>query len=193
MYSADVLSICSGTLPKLLRKPSSDIMLEQNTASSFIVRAAATSSDFIVDCAVSPCSPTLKMVGASVSVTIYDSVNLSWPPCRTQSDSPTRLETLHQSRVVVVVDVVVVQRVRVGVEIWFSQLVKRTRLEIFRQSRVVVIVDIVVVRRVRVCEKTSRCSLCRVLGWKHSARAAWLLLLMMSSSSLLFLLGSTPL
>ena len=89
MCSVDVLSICSGSLPKLSPKPSPDIVSEQNTASSFIARAAATSSASIVDCAVSPCSPTLKMVGASVSVTMYDGVNLSWPPCRTQSDSST--------------------------------------------------------------------------------------------------------
>ena len=89
MCSADVLSICSGTLPKLLPKPSPNIMLEQNAASSFIARAAAASSASIVDFAVSPCSPTLKMVGASVSVTMYDGVNLPWSPCRTQSDSPT--------------------------------------------------------------------------------------------------------
>ena len=83
------VSICSGTLPKFSPKPSPDIMLEQNTASSFIARAVATSSASIVDCTVSPCSLTLKMVGASVSVTMYNGVNLSWPPCRTQSDSPT--------------------------------------------------------------------------------------------------------
>ena len=46
----------------------------------FIARAAATSSVSIVDCAVSSCSPTLKMVGASVSATMYDGVNLSWLP-----------------------------------------------------------------------------------------------------------------
>ena len=66
----------------------------------------------------------------------------------------TRLETFRQSRVVVVVDVVVVRRDRVDVATWLSQLAQRTRLEIFRQSRVVVIVDVVVVRRVRVCGKT---------------------------------------
>ena len=80
MCSADVLSICSGTLPKLLLKLSPDIVLEQNTASSFIAKAAATSSASIVDCAISPCSPILKMVGASVGVTMYDGVNLSWSP-----------------------------------------------------------------------------------------------------------------
>ena len=80
MCSADVLSICSGTLPKLSPKPNSNIMLEQNIASSFITRAAATSSASIVGCAVSSCSSTLKMVGASVSVTMYDGVNLSWLP-----------------------------------------------------------------------------------------------------------------
>ena len=61
----------------------------------------------------------------------------------------TWLETLRQSRVVVVVDVVVVQRVRVGVETQLSQFVQRTRLETFRQSRVVVVVDFIVIRRVR--------------------------------------------
>ena len=66
----------------------------------------------------------------------------------------TRLETFRQSRVVVVVDVVVVRRDRVGVATWLSQLVQRTRLETFRQSRVVVIVDVVVVQRVRVRGKT---------------------------------------
>ena len=63
----------------------------------------------------------------------------------------TRLKTFRQSHVVIVVDIVAVQRVRVGVKSWLLQLVHRTRLETFRQSRVVVIVDVVVVRRVRVC------------------------------------------
>ena len=40
----DVSSIYNGTLPKLLSKPSSNIMLEQNTDSSFIARAAPTSA-----------------------------------------------------------------------------------------------------------------------------------------------------
>ena len=57
----------------------------------------------------------------------------------------TRPETFRQSRVVVVVDVVVVRRVRVGVETWLSELVQRARLETFRQSHVVVIVDVDVV------------------------------------------------
>ena len=57
----------------------------------------------------------------------------------------TRLKTFRQSRVVVVVDVVVIRRVRVGVETWLSQIVQRTRPETFHQSRVVVIVDVVVV------------------------------------------------
>ena len=57
----------------------------------------------------------------------------------------TRLETFRQSRVVVVVDIVVIRRVRVGAETWLSQLVQRTRLETFRHSRVVVTVDVVVV------------------------------------------------
>ena len=95
------------------------------------------------------------------------------------------LGTFRQSRVVVVVDVVV-RRDRVGVEIKLLQLVQRTRLETFRQSRVVVVVDVVVVRRDRVGVETYLSqpicrSLCSVLGWKRSARAAWLLLLMLSS------------
>ena len=57
----------------------------------------------------------------------------------------TWLETFRKSRVVVVVDVVVIRRVRVGVETSLSQLVQRTRLEAFRRSRVVVIIDVVVV------------------------------------------------
>ena len=67
------------TLPKLLSKPSSNIMLEQNTASPFIDRAAPTSSASIVDCAVSSCNLTLKMIGALASVTMYDGVDLAWP------------------------------------------------------------------------------------------------------------------
>ena len=70
----DVLSTYNGTLPKLLSKPSSNIMLEQNTASSFIARAAPMSSAFIEDCAVSPCSPTLKLIGALANITMYDEV-----------------------------------------------------------------------------------------------------------------------
>ena len=80
MCSADVLWICSGTLPKLSPKPSSDIMLEQNTASFFIVRATTTSSPFIVSCAVSSCSSTLKIIGALATVTMYDDVDLPCPP-----------------------------------------------------------------------------------------------------------------
>ena len=49
-----MLLIHNGTLPKLSSKPSSNIMLEQSTA-SFIVRAAATSVASIVDNAVSRC------------------------------------------------------------------------------------------------------------------------------------------
>ena len=72
---ADVLSIYNGTLPKLLSKPSSNIMLEQNTASSFIARAAPTSSASFEDGAVSPCSPTLKLIGALANITMYDEVD----------------------------------------------------------------------------------------------------------------------
>ena len=62
-------------IPKLSSKPISNITLEQNTA-SFIVRAAAACSASIVDCAVSPCNPTLKMIGALVSITMYEDVDL---------------------------------------------------------------------------------------------------------------------
>ena len=72
---ADVLSIYNGTLPKLLSKPSSNIMLEQNTGSSFIARAAPTSSASFEDGAVSPCSPTLKLIGALANITMYDEVD----------------------------------------------------------------------------------------------------------------------
>ena len=74
-----MLLIYSGTLSGLSSKPSSNIILEKNTAFSFVVRATVTSSASIVDCAVSPCSPTLKMIGALASVTMYDGVDLSWP------------------------------------------------------------------------------------------------------------------
>ena len=69
------VSIYSGTLPKLSSKSSSNIMLEDNTT-SFIVRDAATSSASIVNCAVSPCSPTLKLIGALASITMYDDADL---------------------------------------------------------------------------------------------------------------------
>ena len=75
MCSADVLSTYSGTLPNLSSKPSSNITLEQNTT-SFIVRAAATSSASIVDCVVSPHSPTLKLIGPLASIITYDDVDL---------------------------------------------------------------------------------------------------------------------
>ena len=65
----------SGTLPKLLSKLSSNIMLEQNTA-FFIVKASATSSTSIVDCAVSTYSVTLKLIGALASITMYDDADL---------------------------------------------------------------------------------------------------------------------
>ena len=50
------------TLSKRVPNPSSFNILEQNTA-SFIVKAAATSSASMVDCAVSPCNPALKLTG----------------------------------------------------------------------------------------------------------------------------------
>ena len=67
-----MLSIYSGTLPTLSSKPSSNVILEHHTV-SFIIRADAAS---ILDCAVSPCIPTLKMIGGLASVTMYDEVNL---------------------------------------------------------------------------------------------------------------------
>ena len=73
--SADVLSMYNGTLPKPSSKPSFYIISEQNTA-SFIVRAAVTSSASIVDCAIVPCSPTLKLIEALASITMYDDVDL---------------------------------------------------------------------------------------------------------------------
>ena len=72
---ADVLSIYNGTLPNLLSRPTSNIMLEKNIASSFIARAAPTSSASIEDCAVSPCSPALKLIGALANITINDEVD----------------------------------------------------------------------------------------------------------------------
>ena len=72
---ANVLSIYNGTLPKLLSKPSSNIMLEQNAASSFIARASPASSASIEDSAVSPCSPTLKLIGVLANITMYNEVD----------------------------------------------------------------------------------------------------------------------
>ena len=66
----------------------------------------------------------------------------------------TRLETFHQNRAAVVVDVVIVRRDRVGEETQLSQLVQRTRLETFHQNRVAVVVDVIVVRRDRVGVET---------------------------------------
>ena len=54
---------------------SCNVLLDQGTASS-ILRAVATSSDFIVDCAVSPCSSTLKLIGALACITMHDNVDL---------------------------------------------------------------------------------------------------------------------
>ena len=56
----------SGTLSKRVLNPSSFIMLKKHTA-SFIASAAATSSASIVNYAVSPCSPTLKLTGVFVT------------------------------------------------------------------------------------------------------------------------------
>ena len=65
----------TGTQLKRLPKPSSFIMFEQKT-DSFIVSAAATSSASIVDCAVNPCSPTLKLIGAFANMTMYEDMDL---------------------------------------------------------------------------------------------------------------------
>ena len=43
-------------------------------------QSSRTSFASIVDCTVSPCSPTLKVIGALPSVTMYDGVDLPWPP-----------------------------------------------------------------------------------------------------------------
>ena len=59
---------------KLSSKPSSNITLEQNTA-SFIVRAVATSSASIVGCAVSSYSAILKLIGALAGIAMCDDVN----------------------------------------------------------------------------------------------------------------------
>ena len=79
VFAADVLLVYSSRLPKLSSSPSSNIVLEQNT-SSLIVRAAATSSASIVNCAVGLCSPPLKLIGTLASITMYDDVDLplSW-------------------------------------------------------------------------------------------------------------------
>ena len=65
--------------------------LQQNTA-PFIVKAPASSSASMVDCAVSPCSPTLIIIGVLASVTMYDGLDLrywgcypSWHPQRQQA------------------------------------------------------------------------------------------------------------
>ena len=55
--------------------PSSFIMLKQNIA-PFIVSAAVASSASIMDCAVSPCSPTLKLIVALARKITYDGVDL---------------------------------------------------------------------------------------------------------------------
>ena len=50
-------------------------MLKQDTASS-VVRAAATSSASNIECAVSLSSPTLKLIRAVASITMYNDVEL---------------------------------------------------------------------------------------------------------------------
>ena len=57
------IDICANSFPN----PSSVSMFEQNTA-SINARADATSSACMVDIAVRPCSPGLKLVGAFASI-----------------------------------------------------------------------------------------------------------------------------
>ena len=54
---------CANSFPN----PSSVSIFEQNTA-SFIARADATSSAFMVDITFRPCSPDLKLIGAFASI-----------------------------------------------------------------------------------------------------------------------------
>ena len=72
----EVLLRYNGTLLNPFLKPSSTIMLEQDTA-SVMVGTASTSSASIVDCAVRLWGPTLKLMGSSTSIMIYEDVNLS--------------------------------------------------------------------------------------------------------------------
>lgn len=51
------------------------IMFKLSTA-SFIASAVATSSAFIIDCAVSPCNSTLKLTGAFERKTRYEDIGL---------------------------------------------------------------------------------------------------------------------
>ena len=69
--------------------------IEQNTA-FFIARATATSPTSIVDCAVSPCSPILKIIGALASITMYGDVDLPLSGLLPQlaSDKAVRLKPL---------------------------------------------------------------------------------------------------
>lgn len=60
---------------KYMPNPSSLIMFEQNTT-SFIVSAAPTSSASIVDCAVSPRSPTLQLTEAFERKSKYEHVDM---------------------------------------------------------------------------------------------------------------------
>ena len=94
-----MLSRYNGTLSKRVSNPSSFIMLEQNTASS-IVSAAATSSASIVDCAVSPCSPTLKLIGALARKTRNEDIDLPLSGLLPQfaSENVVRLKTSFLTR-----------------------------------------------------------------------------------------------
>ena len=76
----------SDTLPKLSPKPSFNIILEQDIA-SFVVRATATSSVSILDCTVGSSSPTLKLIWALDSTTMYDDVNLPFMGLMPQLES----------------------------------------------------------------------------------------------------------
>lgn len=70
-----VFTINTGTLSKRVSNPSSSILFEQN-ADSFNVSAAATNYVSIVDCAVSPRSPTLKFARAFESMVMYQDTDL---------------------------------------------------------------------------------------------------------------------
>ena len=63
-------------LSKRVPNPSSFIILEQNIA-SFLVSVAATSFASIVYCAIRPCRPTLKLIGALARKTRYEDADLT--------------------------------------------------------------------------------------------------------------------
>ena len=73
-YRARVLSIYTVVHIYEARAESQLPQLEQNTA-SFAASATATSSTSMVGCAVSPCSPTLKLSGAFENKTIHEDID----------------------------------------------------------------------------------------------------------------------